>query len=82
MTKKNPTPSHHHRAVDGSSVRALFVPVTGQIHRIEMTFVTDNGEKFVFEMEHDVAAKVIEQGISAYNSIMKPLKVSRMIPFG
>ena len=79
---KNPTPSHHYRAVDGSSVRALFVPVSGQIHRIEMTFVTEDGEKIVIEMEHDVAAKVIEQGISAYNSIMKPLKISRFNPFG
>ena len=81
MTKNNPL-THHFTAVDGSTVRALFVPVSGQIHRIEMTFHTSNGERVVIEMEHDVAAKVIEQGISAYNSIMKPLKVSRMIPFG
>ena len=81
MRKNKPT-EHHFTATDGSTVRALFVPVSGQIHRIEMTFHTSDGERVVIEMEHDVAAKIIEQGVSAYNAIMKPLKTSRAIPYG
>ena len=80
MTKNKPL-EHHYTAVDGSTVRALYTPVIGQIHRIEMTFHTSDGERVVIEMEHDVAAKVIEQGVSAYNTIMKPLKTSRNLPF-
>lgn len=80
--KKAKPERHYFKAIRGSSVRAKYVHHAATVHRIEFTFHTDNGEEIVIEMDHEIAAEVIEQGIAAHSAIQRPIKIPRIIPFG
>ena len=71
-----------YKAVDGTSVRAKYTHAAAAMHNIEFSFVTETGDVVKVEMEHDVAAKVIEQAIAAYTAIQRPLQFPRSIPWG
>lgn len=47
-----------------------------------MTFHTENGEEVIVDMDHEIAAEVIEQGIAAHAAIQRPIKIPRTLPFG
>ncbi len=79
--KKPKRDRRYFKAIKGSAVRAKYALHSASIHTIEFTFVTENNEELVIEMEHDAAAVVIEQGIAAYSAIQRPLKIPRIIPF-
>ncbi len=79
--KKPKRERKYYKAVKGSSVRAKYTHHAAKIHRIEMTFVTENDEEIVIDMDHEIAADVIEQGIAAYTAIQRPIKIPRIIPF-
>ena len=82
FSKKAKPVKKHYKAVKGSSVRAKYALHSAAIHTIEMTFETGNGEVLVIEMDHEIAANVLEQGIAAHSAIQRPIKIPRMIPFG
>lgn len=79
--KKPKREKQYYKAVKGSSVRAKYTHHAATIHRIEMTFVTDDGIELVIDMDHEIAAEVIEQGYAAYSAIQRPIKIPRVIPF-
>ena len=70
-----------YKAVDGTSVRAKYTHAAAAMHNIEISFVTEAGDVVKVEMDHDVAAKVIEQAIAAYTAIQRPLNFPRAIPW-
>ena len=83
MFGKKPKPERkNYKAIKGSSVRAKYALHSASIHTIEMTFLTENNEEIVIEMDHEIAAVVIEQGIAAHSAIQRPIKIPRIIPFG
>lgn len=83
MFSRKPKPERkYYKAVKGSSARAKYTNHAATVHRIEMTFVTENGEEVIVDMDHEIAAEVIEQGIAAHNAIQRPIKIPRMNPFG
>ena len=75
-------PELWYKAVDGTSVRAKYTHANAAMHNLEFSFVTASGETVKVEMEHEVAAKVIEQAIAAYTAIQRPLNFPRTIPWG
>jgi hypothetical protein len=81
MAKKR-MPEFYYKAVEGSSARAKYTHHAATIHRIEFSFVTENGEKVIVEMDHETAAKLIEEGIAAYTAIQRPIQFPRFTPFG
>lgn len=72
----------HYKAVKGSAVRAKYALHSAAIHTIEFTFLTENDEELVIEMDHENAANVIEQGIAAHSAIQRPIKIARLNPYG
>lgn len=83
MFGKKPKPERlYFKAVKGSAVRAKYTHHAATVHRIEMTFHTESGEILVVDMDHEVAAEVIEQGITAHAAIQRPIKIPRTLPFG
>lgn len=69
---------HYYKAVSGSSARAKYTHHAATVHRIEFTFHTENGEEVIIDMDHEIAAEVIEQGIAAHNAIQRPIKMPRL----
>lgn len=83
MFSRKPKPERrHYKAIKGSSVRAKYALHSAAIHTIEMTFLTENNEEITIEMDHEIAANVIEQGIAAHAAIQRPIKIPRTLPFG
>lgn len=82
MRLKKPKATTHYDAVQGSSVRALYQGAAGAMHKIEFTFLLDNGEQVVITMEHQAAADLLESGIHAYTAIQRPLRQAIRTPFG
>lgn len=82
FSKKAKPQKQYHKAIKGSTVRARYALHSAAIHTIEMTFVTDQNEVIVIEMDHEIAATVIEQGIAAHSAIQRPIKIPRIVPFG
>lgn len=81
MTKKLPKKAiAHYEATDGSAARAKYMHHAGAMHRIEFEFQTPEG-RITVAMDHDIAAAVLEQGITAYQAIQRPLRIARNIPF-
>lgn len=72
----------HFKAVKGSAVRAKYALHSAALHTIEFTFVTQDNEELVIEMDHDIAATLIEQGIAAHSAIQRPIKIARLNPYG
>lgn len=82
MFGKKPKPERrHYKAIKGSAVRAKYALPSAAIHTIEFTFLTENNEEIVIEMDHEIAANVIEQGIAAHSAIQRPIKIPRIVPF-
>ena len=75
-------PEMWYKAVEGTAVRAKYTHAAAAMHNVEFSFVTASGEVVKVEMEHDLAAKVIEQAIAAYTAIQRPLNFPRAIPWG
>lgn len=69
-------------AVKGSGARCLYQHHAGAMHKIEFSFVTENGEKYTVTMTHDAAREFLNSGISAYQALMQPLQIARNVPFG
>lgn len=72
----------YYKAIRGSSARAKYTNHAATVHRIEMTFHTESGEEVIIDMDHEVAAEVIEQGINAHHAIQRPIRIVRNLPFG
>lgn len=82
FSKKPKRERRHYKAVKGSAVRAKYTHHSAAIHTIEFTFLTENHEELVIEMDHEEAATIIEQGIAAHSAIQRPIKIPRINPFG
>lgn len=82
MFGKKKREKRHYKAVKGSAVRAKYALHSSAIHTIEFTFLTENDEELIIEMDHENAALVIEQGIAAHSAIQRPIKIPRTLPFG
>jgi hypothetical protein len=59
------------------AARAVYDEASGELPRVEMTFELSSGELVKFDMTVHELAKMIEQGMQVYNTILPPLKTSR-----
>ena len=82
MFNKKKREKRHYKAVKGSAVRAKYALHSSAIHTIEFTFLTENNEELIIEMDHENAALLIEQGIAAHSAIQRPIKIPRVNPYG
>lgn len=57
--------------------RAVFNEASGQLPMINMEFEMPDGEKVVFELTVEQAARHIEQAVAAYHAIVPNLKIGR-----
>lgn len=62
--------------VECSAARAIYQG-KNQIPRIDLKFVTGDGETVEFDLDHLALAHMIEHTMQAYNSIFPALKTSR-----
>lgn len=69
-------------AVKGSGARCLYQHHSGAMHKIEFSFIDENGKQYTVTMNHDAAREFINSSIAAYQAIMEPLRIARQVPFG
>lgn len=74
MPRKIPPVRYHIAEVSAS--RAIYQGAT-DIPTVEITFTTDEGQQIAFDLNHLLAASLIEQAMASYNAIFPPLKTSR-----